>query len=383
MMLAHDGGFSIRLLTSMTCPGETTNRREAYVPMKIAVWLLGACLAMTALPTAAADAGIVTIVEGAARVLRGTVWYKLLPGAVFQDGDIIDAGERTQVQVELTTGGALNLVGPGSLYAAAIPVRGEKLEGAMEFALDRGWLKVVATAPSGTRLRVPTAMLSFNEATIVARQESRILEVFVESGSARIVETNRTGRDGIAHDAKAGEYWSRDGDKPMVSERRAPVKFVASMPRHLIERLASLTAKFKGKKTPLAVDREITLAEADPWLTGPYRRTFTRRLAGRLADPAFRKAVEANAAAYPEWDRVLHPEKYPAGVAAPGSPPVAPPPVAGVPPSTTKAAPPVTGAAPPKGAPAAPATPPATVPKRSGLNQRLAGTLLGANRTST
>jgi hypothetical protein len=338
---------------------------------------------MTALSAAAADAGVVTIVEGSARVLRGTVWYKLLPGAVFQDGDIIDAGDRTQVQVELTAGGAFNLVGPGSLYAAAIPVRSEKLEGAMEFALDRGWLKLVATAPAGTRLRTPVALLSFNEATIVARQEARVLEVFIESGSARIVETNRTGRDGAAHDAKAGEYWSRDGDKPMVSERRAPVKFVASMPRHLIERLASLAAKFKGKKTPLAVDREITLAEADPWLTGPYRRTFAKRLTGRLADPAFRKAVEANAAAYPEWDRVLHPAKYPAGVAAPGSPPVAPPPVAGVPPAT---APPANGAQPPKGAPAGPATSPATPPKpntRGGLTMRLAGAAPGAHRTST
>jgi hypothetical protein len=343
--------------------------------MKIVVWLFGACLAMTAVPAAAADAGIVTIVEGAARVLRGAVWYKLLPGAVFQDGDIIDAGDRTQVQVELTTGGALNMVGPASLYAAAIPVRGEKLEGPMEFALDRGWLKFVAMAPASTRLRVPAALLSFNEATIVARQEARMLEVFVESGSARIVETSRTGRDGLAHDAKSGEYWSRDGDKPMVSERRAPVKFVASMPRHLIERLASLAAKFKGKKTPLPVDREITLAEADPWLTGPYRRAFARRLAGRLADPAFRKAVEANVAAYPEWDRILHPEKYPVGAAAPGSPPV------GVP--QAPSAPPNAGASPPKGAPPGPATPPATVPKRSGLTQRFAGTLPGANRTST
>ena len=176
--------------------------------------------------------------------------------------------------------------------------------------------------------------------------------MFVESGSARIVETSRTGRDGLAHDAKSGEYWSRDGDKPMVSERRAPVKFVASMPRHLIERLASLSAKFKGKKTPLPVDREITLAEADPWLAGPYRRTFARRFAGRLADPTFRKAVEANVAAYPEWDRILHPEKYPAGAAAPGSQPVGAPPAQGTPPPATKTAPPP------------PATPPATVPKR-------------------
>jgi hypothetical protein len=355
--------------------------------MKIAGWLLGACLAMTALPAAAADVGIVTIVEGAARVLRGAVWYKLLPGAVFQDGDVIDAGDRTQVQVELLTGGALNIVGPASLYAAAIPVRGEKVEGPMEFALDRGWLKIVATAPAGTRLRTPVALLSFNEATIVGRQEARTLEVFVESGNARIVETSRTGRDGAAHDAKAGEYWLRDGDKPMVSERRAPVKFVASMPRHLIERLASLAAKFKGKKTPLPVDREITLAEADPWLAGPYRKTFARRLTGRLADPTFRKAVEANVAAYPEWDRVLHPEKYPAGAAGPGSPPVGTPPVQGAaPPAATKAAPSAAGAPPPKGAPPGLATPPSPAPKpgtRSGLTQRFADVLLGANRTST
>ena len=340
--------------------------------MKIAGWLFGACLAMTAVPAAAADAGIVTIVEGSARVLRGTVWYKLLPGAAFQDGDIIDAADRTQVQVELTTGGTFNMVGPGALYAAAIPVRGEKLDGPMELALDRGWLKFAAPASTSSRLRVPAAQLSFNEATIVARQEGRTLEVFVESGSARIVETSRTGRDGLAHDAKAGEYWSRDGDKPMVSERRAPVKFVASMPRHLIERLASLAAKFKGKKTPLPVDREITLAEADPWLAGPYRRTFARRLAGRLADPTFRKAVEANVAAYPEWDRILHPEKYPAGAAVPGSPPV------GVLPPAPIAPPPAAKTAPPP-----PATPPAAVPKRSGLNQRIAGTPSGANRIST
>ena len=99
---------------------------------------------------------------------------------------------------------------------------------------------------------------------------------------------------------------------------------MAAMPRHLLDRLASLAARFKGKRTPpLAVDREITLDEADPWLTGPYRRAFARRLGGRLADPTFRKAVEANSAAYPDFDRILHPEKYPppeAGPALPAAP---------------------------------------------------------------
>jgi hypothetical protein len=51
-------------------------------------------------------------------------------------------------------------------------------------------------------------------------------------------------------------------------------------------------------------------------------------LSGRLADPAFRKGVEANIAAYPEFDRILHPEKYPApqtgATTVPGAPPAPP-----------------------------------------------------------
>jgi len=293
------------------------------VPMKICRLCLGLSLLLAALPALAADAGIVTIADGAARVLRGTIWYRLTAGAPFQEGDLIDAGDRTQVQLELAGGGTVHVVGPAALFAASIPMRNDKPDGAMEFALDRGWMKLVSPGVA-MRVRMPSVLVTVGQATFVARQEGKVFELFVESGSARIADTNRMGRDGAVHDAKAGEYWSRDGDKPFVTERRAPPQFVAAMPHHLMDRLASLTARFAGKKSALVVDREITLAEADPWLAGPYRRTFARRLSGRLADPAFRKGVEANIAAYPEFDRILHPEKYPptqAGVATvPGAP---------------------------------------------------------------
>jgi hypothetical protein len=289
--------------------------------MKIYRLCFGLWLLALVLPAFAADVGIVTIAEGPARVLRGTVWYMLAPGAPFQEGDLIDAGERAQVQVELAGGGTLNLVGPAALFAVSVPVRNDKQEGAMEFALDKGWLKIVSPAGAGMRVRTPFATVSVADATIVTHQDGKLFELFVESGSARIAETTRTGRDGAVHDAKSGEYWSREPDKPFVTERRAPAKFVAAMPRHFVDRLAPLAARFKGKRTPLSVDREITLAEADPWLTGPYRRAFARRLGGRLADPAFRKAVEANIAAYPDFDRILHPEKYPpAEAGAPAAP---------------------------------------------------------------
>ena len=299
--------------------------------MKICRLCLAFGLLIVTLPAFAADAGVVTIADGAARVLRGTVWYRLAAGAPFQEGDLIDAGEKTQVQVELASGGTVHIVGPGAVFAASIPMRNDKVDGTVEFGLDRGWLKLTSVAGPAMRVRTPSAVVNVGEATLVARQDGKTFEVFVESGSARIAETSRTGRDGTVHDIKAGEFWSRDGDRPFVTERRAPPQFVAAMPHHLMDRLASLAGRFQGKKATLTADREITLAEADPWLAGSYRRMFVRRLSGRLADPAFRKGVESNLAAYPEFDRILHPEKYPpAQASTPGTTaaPTAPPPPA-------------------------------------------------------
>jgi len=325
--------------------------------MHIVPLCLVALVLLAAAPAGAADAGIVTIAEGTARVLRGSVWYKLAPGAPLQEGDVVDAGERTTVQIEVPAAGTLNLVGPGALYAASLPQAGAGRDGG-EFGLDRGWLKFAAVAPgAGARVRTPTALVTVNESIVVVHQENRAFEMFVETGAARLQDPNRPGREPATQEAKAGEYWMRDGDRAFGSERRAPVKFVASMPRHQTDRLLPLAAKYKGKAPSLAADREITLAEADPWLSGPYRRTFARRFGARLADPAFRKAVEANIGAYPEFDRVLHPEKYPAA----GAPAAAAPTVPGAAPPAATTAPAPAGPA--KAAPAPSVTPPATPPK--------------------
>src|SRR5438105_10478935 len=104
--------------------------------MKIFALWVGFGLLVAALPAFGADAGVVTIADGAARVLRGTVWYRLAAGAPFQEGDLIDAGEKTQVQVELASGGTVHVVGPAALFAASIPMRNDKVDGTVEFGLD-------------------------------------------------------------------------------------------------------------------------------------------------------------------------------------------------------------------------------------------------------
>jgi hypothetical protein len=250
---------------------------------------------------AAAEFGRVTLADGVARVLRGAVWYKLAPGIAVEVGDIVEAVESAQVQVE-AAGAIINLAGPALLYL--VPVKGAT----PLLDLRGGWLKLATKAP-GLRVRTPPMDVVVAEGTLVVRTQGPMVELFVETGSARMIELTAAGRDGTARDAKRGEYWSKAETAAFTTVPRAPRPFVQAMPRHFADPLPMLAGKIKGRPTPV-VDHEITFAEAEPWLAGRERPVFERRFASRLRDPEFRGAAKANIARYPLWDRMLHPEKF-------------------------------------------------------------------------
>ena len=160
------------------------------------------------------------------------------------------------------------------------------------------------------RLRLPNATLDFADAIVVARGDAQRSELFVESGSAKFTPVAARGKAQTALDATSGEYLERVGDRAAVEQPRPPQAFVAALPRPFRDALPALADHF-GEEPELVRGREITLAEAEPWLApGASRRTFVRRFTPRLSDPAFRAAVNARITAYPEWDRILHPDKY-------------------------------------------------------------------------
>lgn len=276
-------------------------------PLWLALWL--------ALPVPyayAADAGIVSIVEGPCRVLRDTTWYKLVPGARFLQGDILVATGPGQVQVELFAGGAFNLGAPGTLFAAAVPIAADKLTGLVELSLPEGWLKLAANAPpAGFQVQMDSISLNATEAVVVMHAAPKGMELFVESGAAKLTDAETgKGKSAAVTDLKTGDYAARSAERPLNIERRAPATFVTAIPRYLIDALPALAAKYKAAKVQLVPQQEVTYAEAEPWLSGPYRKLFLKRFQSRLKDREFRAGVEAHIARYPEWDRVLHPEKY-------------------------------------------------------------------------
>jgi hypothetical protein len=199
-------------------------------------------------------------------------------------------------------GAIISLAGPGLLYL--VPVKG----GPPLLDLRGGWLKLVAKPP-GLRVRTPPIDVVVAEGTLVMQAEGPMVKLFVEAGSARMIELTASGRDGATRDAKRGEYWSKAAAGAYTTVPRAPRSFVQAMPRHFVDQLPMLSGKTKGRPA-LVVDDEITFAEAEPWLVGRERAAFERRFASRLRDPEFRAAANANIARYPIWDRMLHPEKF-------------------------------------------------------------------------
>lgn len=268
--------------------------------VKLSVWCVLALVSGSA--GAALEYGTYTLAEGSARLLRGAVWYKLVPGVTAEEGDIVDASARAQVQLETGAGSKVNLVGPAMLYL--VPGKG----GPPVLGLRTGWLKVAARG-TGARVRTTPLDLVVAEGTLVVHAQGPVVEFFVEAGGARLVELTAAGADGASRDAKRGEYWSKPASGAFTTVPRAPRPFVEAMPRHFVDPLPTLAGRARPKPA-LVVDHEITFAEAEPWLAGRERAVFERRFAVRLRDPAFRKAADANIARYPSWDRMLHPEKY-------------------------------------------------------------------------
>jgi len=254
--------------------------------------------------SAAAETGIVTVVDGGPHLLRGATWYKLVVGTRVEEADIIEASDRAQTQIELAAGSRINLVGAGKIYL--VPSAAKEAPPAV--ALPMGWLKIAAKAP-GARLRTAPFDLVVSDGVLVVHANGPAVEFFVESGSARLIELAANGADRAARDLKSGEYASKSATGALATGQRVPKVFIDAMPRHFVDALPTLADRIKTKPT-LVVDHEITYAEAEPWLATRDRAVFEKRFASRLRDPAFRSAALPNLARYPMWDRMLNPEKY-------------------------------------------------------------------------
>ena len=168
---------------------------QAWLPLSLTLLYAG----VHAAP--AAELGAVTLLEGSAKLLRGTTWYKVVSGTRVEESDILDVAERSQAQVEFVGGGVVNLVGPGSVYFAPAKTKGAPVL----LVVPAGWLKVVAKPP-GVQLRTASFNVTIADAIVVMHVTKATVEFFVEHGEGRMVEVTAAGAEGASHELRRGEY---------------------------------------------------------------------------------------------------------------------------------------------------------------------------------
>lgn len=264
------------------------------------------------------EAGTLTFVEGGLRVIRGTTVLQGVEGMRLRPGDIFESADPGFAQLEFPGGGVVALGSASRLLLLSHRAgRGlEKTGGAtpaVELVLLSGWLKGEINPNAGAYRYATPALAATSKDGSVVLHAAAATEIFVESGSAAVAVVKPDGNLGNSSSTKAGEFFSRRAGKSVITSPRPDPSFVNSMPRPFRDTLPSRLPRFAGKRpAEPRRDHEVTYPEIQPWLTTghAWRRGFVQRFEPRLNDAEFRKGIEARLGEHPEWDRILHPEKY-------------------------------------------------------------------------
>ncbi len=241
----------------------------------------------------------VTFKEGSLRLLRGTMVFQGAEGVRLRPGDMLETSDKGFTQFE-SSGGVIVALGPSGRMLVAP---------GGEFIILTGWLKVESGASHQTcRVAGPLLTTVSKDGSIVFHASGESSEAFFESATGRV--TPAPGEMGGFAAAKPGQFFSRRAGKKAAMASRPDSPFIDSMPVPFRDTLPSRLARFSKAVEPKP-DHEVSYLDIDPWLKlAAWKKTFVERFRPRIKDPEFRTQMEAHLREHPEWDPVLHPEKY-------------------------------------------------------------------------
>lgn len=284
------------------------------------ILLLAAALAAVfrAVPARAAPAAgqaIVGILEGGATLIRQSQRFAVPEGLALRAEDIVETAAGGFAQIEFADGLLIGLGERSRLMLAprwVPPASRDKPARAPLLYLLDGWLKFsqagVAPAARGDCLS-PRLALNCKDATAVLRVEAAQSAAFVETGALRLVE--RGGARGTLDLPANGFVTLRATGQPEPAPRPS-ADFLAGMPRPFRDPLPARAARFAGIEIVLKPLAEVSYDDVSAWLQAEpaLRLPLLKRWRARAADPAFRRALQANLVAHPEWEPVVYPERF-------------------------------------------------------------------------
>lgn len=265
----------------------------------------------------------VTILDGELFVTRDASRYAMAEGTRLQADDILETGPATRLaRIEFASGPFVDM-GPATRLWLS-PRFGERGAGraARVYMLD-GWVKLTAPKEGADLFASPSLDIASIGHDVVVALAPATTQVFAETGQAQLVERTGDKPDGKGGDkpgGKAGgvvklgpgDFYTRAADSKSSVAPRPSADFIQRVPRPFLDTLPSRAAQFDAKEVAPKLLGPVGYADAQPWIDGEasIRPAFLARWKRLAQNPEFRKGLLANERAHPEWDRVLHPEKY-------------------------------------------------------------------------
>ena len=279
------------------------NRHYSLPAAGLAALLL---VAFRPLPSAyaAPDTWLATA-DAPVRAIRDTSLYRLGAGASIGPADIVET-ETGIVQLQFAQG-ALALVGPSTRLRLLPSSDGASR---VALALIGGWIKLQIPADgSGGSILVatPRLLVAVDRGACIVSSEAARTAVFVESGQGRVASPGIAGPAGPWSEVRSEQMALRPEGGGVQILPRVQRDFVDTMPAAFRDPLTPVRGSpSSARPSPL---RAVTYADVDAWLSAPLhiRIGLASRFRGRLADPAFRGAVDANLARLPDWREFVRP----------------------------------------------------------------------------
>lgn len=249
---------------------------------------------------------VLTLAEQPLRLIRGAAVYKAGAGIAVQKDDILETGA-SGAQVE---------AGPKAIFALGPQTRVLVLDlppagKAFDLALLQGWVKLMTDTGKPAQVVTPALQVTLaTGATIVRSSGDGKDAVFAEEGAQQAAKVEK-GRAGAPLKLAAEQYAEVDPARPQPAAGRPPRAFVAAMPPSFRDRLARVPNLTNAGKAAPVKERDTDFADVEPWLSArlPGVKSFVPRLRPRLADPAFRKALERSLGQQADWKAALHPPR--------------------------------------------------------------------------
>jgi hypothetical protein len=298
---------------------QESTRVDSRAPRCILLACLG-LLALVALPRSVDAAppkanvtpvnriGIVTILEGKATVIRGLSQFDAAEGVRMFPGDLVRTEPKSLMRVEYADECSLE-AGPETQLQLFHPADKKRTSRPALYLLQ-GWLKLACKAGADAAFASKDLDVVGISRVIVVHATGDRRAIFAEQGTAKVIKRQKG--DTAAVTLNPGDFLVVQPGEASDVQPRPAAQFMESLPRAYRDTLPSRYSIYVTRVAEPQNPRGFVYSDVEPWVNGEtaIRRQFVGLWIRKANDPTFRGALDRDLAMHPEWDRILHPEKY-------------------------------------------------------------------------